>query len=76
MQIWRALMQIPLGEVRSYGELARELNTGARAVGQAVGANPIPILIPCHRVLATGGGLGGFSGGLSRKRTLLALEGR
>jgi O-6-methylguanine DNA methyltransferase len=73
-RVWDALLRIPHGEVRSYGELALELETGARAVGQAVGANPIPILIPCHRVVAHGGGLGGFSGGLGRKRILLALE--
>ncbi len=70
------LGSIPRGAVRSYGELARELGRGsARAVGQAVGANPLPIVIPCHRVVASGGRLGGFSGGLPRKVRLLELEG-
>jgi methylated-DNA-[protein]-cysteine S-methyltransferase len=70
------LRDIPRGTVRSYGELAGELGRGSpRAVGQAVGANPLPIVIPCHRVVAAGGRLGGFSGGLPRKIRLLELEG-
>ena len=59
-QVWQALENIPAGETRSYGEVARELGSGPRAVGQAVGDNPIPIIIPCHRVIAANGGLGGF----------------
>ena len=64
-RVWQALRAIPPGETRSYGDLARQLGTSARAIGQANGANPIPILIPCHRVLAAGGALGGYSGGES-----------
>ncbi|CAN5633110.1 methylated-DNA--[protein]-cysteine S-methyltransferase [soil metagenome] len=74
--VWDALLRIPRGEVRSYGEIARALSRGSpRAVGQAVGANPIPVLVPCHRVVASDGRLGGFSGGLERKVVLLGLEG-
>jgi methylated-DNA-[protein]-cysteine S-methyltransferase len=72
-----ALSGIPWGRQTTYGSLAAELGRprGARAVGQAVGGNPIPILIPCHRVLPTSGQIGGFSGGVERKRILLHLEG-
>jgi O-6-methylguanine DNA methyltransferase len=75
--VWRALRRIKPGATRSYGEIARAVGSpgAARAVGQACGANPIPLLIPCHRVLAAGGRLGGFSGGLDWKRKLLAREG-
>lgn len=59
LRVWRALMQIPPGQPTTYGALARQLGTAARAVGQACGSNPLPILIPCHRVLAANG-LGGF----------------
>jgi O-6-methylguanine DNA methyltransferase len=74
--VWEALANIPLGQTRSYKELAVSLGRprATRAVGQACGANPIPVLIPCHRVLAAGGRLGGFSGGLDWKRKLLARE--
>lgn len=77
LRVWPELLRIPRGETRSYGEIADELGKrrAARAVGGACGANPIPVLIPCHRVLAANGGLGGFSGGLEWKRRLLALEG-
>lgn len=77
-RVWTALRKIPFGEVRTYGQIARAAGRpgAARAVGGACGANPIPVLIPCHRVVAAGGRLGGFSGGLSRKRRLLAIEGR
>src|SRR5271170_3828059 len=73
---WEAMRQIPHGQARSYGELAMEVGSAPRAVGRACGRNPIPIVIPCHRVLARTG-LGGYSGGagLETKRTLLALEG-
>jgi len=69
-----ALRDIPCGELRTYGELAKMLNSSPRAVGQALGANPLPILIPCHRVIAADG-LGGFSCGLDWKKKLLKLEG-
>ncbi|AGB15652.1 O-6-methylguanine DNA methyltransferase [Halovivax ruber XH-70] len=71
-----AMMQIPYGETRTYGELATALDTAPVAVGQACGRNPIPLLVPCHRVVATDGGLGGYSatGGVATKRRLLALE--
>jgi methylated-DNA-[protein]-cysteine S-methyltransferase len=77
-RVWAALRQIPAGETRSYGDLARQLGTASRAVGQANGANPIPILIPCHRVISTGGALGGYSGGQGpdTKRFLLEHEAR
>lgn len=59
-RVWQALLAVPAGQTRSYGDIARELGSAPRAVGQAVGDNPIPILIPCHRVIATDGSLGGF----------------
>lgn len=67
------LMHIPAGEVRTYGEIAKALNTSPRAMGQALGANPLPILIPCHRVIAADG-LGGFACGLAWKKKLLKFE--
>ena len=72
----RALLDIPRGETRTYGDLARELGVSAQAVGQACGANPLPILVPCHRVLGAQG-LGGFSGGagIETKVWLLRHEG-
>lgn len=74
--VWNALTEIPLGETRSYRDIAErlELPGAMRAVGGANGANPIPIIIPCHRVIAANGSLGGFSSGLWRKQKLLALE--
>lgn len=74
---WRALLAIPYGETRSYAEQARALGrpTASRAVGAANGRNPIAIVIPCHRVIAADGSLGGYSGGLPLKQALLALEG-
>jgi methylated-DNA-[protein]-cysteine S-methyltransferase len=76
-RIWAAMSDIPYGATRSYADLARLVGGSPRSVGQASGANPIPIIIPCHRVLATAG-IGGYSGGegLATKRTLLALESR
>ena len=59
-KVWQALENIPAGQTRTYGEIARDLGSGPRAVGQAVGDNPIPIIIPCHRVIAANGSLGGF----------------
>ncbi len=72
----RAMAAIPFGETRTYGDLAKELGAPAQAIGQACGANPVPILIPCHRVLAANG-LGGYSGagGVETKVALLKLEG-
>ena len=77
-KVWDALRAIPPGETRSYGALAAELGTSARAIGGANAANPIPILIPCHRVVGAAGALGGYSGGdgVPTKRFLLALEAR
>lgn len=75
-RVLQELRQVPFGEVTTYGELAKRIGSSARAVGGAVGRNPIPIIVPCHRVLAGDGSLGGFSGGLDRKRALLAIEGR
>jgi len=74
--VWHELEKIPYGETISYGELACRVGNpkAARAVGTANGKNPIPIVIPCHRVVATGGKLGGFGGGLPLKRKLLDLE--
>ena len=76
-RVWRALLDIPYGKAISYKELARRVDRpkGFQAVGQANGKNPLPILIPCHRVIAADGALGGYSGGLDRKRFLLDLEG-
>lgn len=78
-KVWEALRRIPWGETRSYAEIGREIGCGsARAIGQANGANPIPILIPCHRVVGADGSLGGYSGGEgpATKRFLLDLERR
>jgi AraC family transcriptional regulator of adaptative response/methylated-DNA-[protein]-cysteine methyltransferase len=76
VQVWRALLRVPLGMTLTYGELSSELGreSGARAVGAAVGANRIGYLIPCHRVLRAGGGLGGYRWGETRKRAMLAWE--
>jgi len=76
LRVWVAMSAIPFGRTRTYGELAGDVGGVARAVGQACGANPIPIIIPCHRVVAGGGRLGGFSGGqgVASKRALLAHE--
>jgi O-6-methylguanine DNA methyltransferase len=75
--VWRALQKISFGQTKSYGEIARAIGNpkAVRAVGGACGANPVPVLIPCHRVLAADGKIGGFSGGLDWKRALLAREG-
>ncbi|PJA34415.1 MAG: cysteine methyltransferase [Zetaproteobacteria bacterium CG_4_9_14_3_um_filter_53_7] len=69
----QGLLEIPAGEVRTYGEIAKVLNTSPRAMGQALGANPLPILIPCHRVIAADG-LGGFACGVEWKKKLLKFE--
>ena len=76
-EVCLAMSQIPYGQTRSYGDLARDVGSAARAVGQACSRNSLPILIPCHRVLAANGALGGYSGieGIDTKRYLLGLEG-
>jgi methylated-DNA-[protein]-cysteine S-methyltransferase len=75
--VWRALIDIASGATLSYGALARQLGTpqAMRAVGAAVGRNPVSVIVPCHRVVGTDGRLTGYAGGLDRKRALLALEG-
>jgi len=75
-RVWHELLDIPYGETRSYGEIARRIGAPAavRAVGAANGANPLPIVVPCHRVIGAGGKLVGYGGGLPLKRRLLALE--
>ena len=78
--MWRALLGIPYGQTRTYGEVARLLEsatgtgTSARAVGAAVGRNPISIIIPCHRVIGADGSLTGYAGGIDKKALLLAHE--
>jgi O-6-methylguanine DNA methyltransferase len=75
-KVWKATAEIAYGETRSYASIARRIGRpkSARAVGQALGANPLPVLIPCHRVVTSGGALGGFSGGRGMKKKLLHLE--
>lgn len=75
--VYRLMSAIPFGRTRSYGDLAKDLGVAAQPIGQACGSNPIPIIIPCHRVLAADGGLGGFSakGGVETKIVLLRHEG-
>ncbi len=77
LAVWKALGGIPYGKTITYRDLAGRLGRpgASRAVGQANGANPLPIVYPCHRVVAAGGRLGGYAGGLEMKRRLLALEG-
>jgi methylated-DNA-[protein]-cysteine S-methyltransferase len=76
-QVWSLLCHIPWGETRSYGHVAEALGRpkAARAVGRAVGTNPVAIVVPCHRVLGADGALTGYGGGLDRKVALLELEG-
>ena len=73
-RVWAALREIPYGETVSYGELARRAGGSARAVGTANGRNPVSVIVPCHRVITSGGALGGYAGGLDCKRALLAHE--
>lgn len=75
-KVWKALLTIPYGETRSYGEIAEQIGSlgASRAVGLANGRNPIGIIVPCHRVIGSSGGLTGYGGGIERKRALLALE--
>ncbi len=76
-RVWKQLLRIPYGHARTYGAVARSVRKprAARAVGQACGRNPVPLLVPCHRVLAADCRLGGYTGGTDLKRTLLELEG-
>jgi methylated-DNA-[protein]-cysteine S-methyltransferase len=78
LMVWEQLMKIPYGGSRSYGDIARLISKpqAARAVGNALNANPIAILMPCHRVIAADGSVGGFGGGIKIKRYLLSLEQR
>lgn len=75
-EVWQALLEIPYGETWSYGQLAKHINrpNASRAVGAANGVNPIPVIIPCHRVIGSSGKLTGFGGGLETKEKLLSLE--
>lgn len=75
-RVWRALQQIPISETRTYGDIASSIGhaTAARAVGAAIGRNPLSILVPCHRVVGSNGSLTGFAGGIERKRWLLTHE--
>lgn len=77
LSVWRALLKIPFGQTRSYGDIARAIKNpkGMRAVGLANGRNPIPVIVPCHRVIGSNGTLTGFGGGLPAKKWLLAHEG-
>ena len=72
--VWRTMSEIPYGETRSYGDLAADLGSAARAVGTACGKNPIPIIIPCHRVLGAGGRLTGYSGGAGTETKVQLLR--
>ena len=76
-KVWMAIQKIPFGQTRSYSWLAKQAGgrNKARAAGSACGSNPIPIVVPCHRVIREDGGLGGYGGGLSVKRKLLKIEG-
>ena len=76
-RVWSVVRDIPHGETRSYGQIARQAGSpgAARAVGRAMAANPVPILVPCHRVIGSDGNLRGFGGGLDLKRRLLEMEG-
>jgi methylated-DNA-[protein]-cysteine S-methyltransferase len=75
-RVWEAVRAIPYGQTMSYQDVAWEVGCpqGPRAVGQAMGRNPVPMFVPCHRVVASGGGLGGFGGGLELKRRMLEME--
>jgi len=76
-RVWQELQRIPYGETRSYTDIARRIGhpTASRAVARACATNPAALIIPCHRVVRTGGGLGGYTGGVQRKERLLQLEG-
>ncbi len=75
-KVWRALRSVPFGETRSYGDIAREVDSAPRAVGGACGANPITIVVPCHRIIGSGGWIGGYTGaeGCATKQLLIKHE--
>lgn len=75
-RVWRAVQSIPYGQTRTYAQIAQQVGSpaGSRAVGLAVGRNPVPIIVPCHRVVGSAGSLTGYVGGIACKRTLLELE--
>lgn len=73
-RVWRELLSIPYGEVLSYGAIAKRIGTSARAVGGAVGRNPISLIVPCHRVIGSDAAMTGYTGGIDLKRQLLSLE--
>ena len=73
-RVWTALRDIPRGETRSYGQLAKKLRTSARAIGRANATNPICLIVPCHRVIGSNGKLTGYGGGIERKKFLLEFE--
>jgi len=77
LSVWKEMLRIPPGSTLSYGDVARNIGrpTAFRAVAQACGANPVPVVVPCHRVVASGGSLGGYTGGIEKKIMLLANEG-
>jgi methylated-DNA-[protein]-cysteine S-methyltransferase len=75
-KVWEALLAIPYGKLSTYGAIAGQLGSSARAVGGAVGRNPISLVVPCHRVVGADGTLTGYAGGLERKKALLEMEGR
>jgi len=77
-QVWQALTTVPFGQTRSYGQIAAQIGRpkAVRAVGAANGANPVPVIVPCHRIIGSNGTLTGYAGGLELKQQLLALEGR
>ena len=77
MEVWKEMLRIPAGHTRSYADVARNIGRpkAFRAVAQACGANPVPVIVPCHRVVASGGKLGGYTGGIDRKIALLTAEG-
>ena len=77
-EVWRACIKVPYGQTRAYSWIAERIGrlNAARAVGGALGANPVPIIVPCHRILRADGSLGGYSGGLEIKPLLLKLESR
>lgn len=74
LAVWRAVAEVPYGSLATYGDIARRVGGSARAVGAANGANPVPILVPCHRIIGSDGTLTGYGGGLPLKRRLLELE--
>jgi AraC family transcriptional regulator of adaptative response/methylated-DNA-[protein]-cysteine methyltransferase len=76
LKVWAALLEIPFGELSNYGEIAQQIghSKASRAVGTAIGSNPIALLIPCHRVVQANGKLGGFKWGLERKAAIIAWE--